>query len=105
MAEYIEKEEFFNVEKLLDTDIVRRSKTASWLMDQLLHDIKASPAADVAPVVRCKDCEFYFETHNEMDETLCLNRQWDNGQPWRAIVQPMDFCSYGERKVNTHELP
>lgn len=51
MDEYIEREELYNVEKLLDTDIVRRSKTASWLMDQLLHDIKAIPAADVAPVV------------------------------------------------------
>lgn len=51
MAEYIERETLYNVEKLLDTDVVRRSKTASWLMDQILHDIKASPAADVVPVV------------------------------------------------------
>lgn len=51
MDKYIDREELYNVEKLLDTDIVRRSKTASWLMDQLLHDIKAIPAADVAPVV------------------------------------------------------
>ncbi len=74
-------------------------------LDDAYNAIQAMPADDVVPVVRCKDCKFYFETHNEMDETLCLNRQWDNGQPWRAIVKPMDFCSYGERKVSTHELP
>lgn len=50
MAEYIERDEFYNIEKLLDTDVVRKSKTASWLMEQFLHDIRAHPAADVALV-------------------------------------------------------
>ena len=54
-------------------------------------------AADVVEVVRCKDCEWFCETHDEMDSLVCLNRQWDNGQPWRAAVKPDDFCSYGSR--------
>lgn len=54
MAECIDRQEFYNTEKLLDTDVVRKSKTASWLMDQFLHDIKAHPAADVEPVVHAK---------------------------------------------------
>lgn len=69
MAEYIDREELYNVEKLLDTDIVRRSKTASWLMDQLLHDIKASPSADVAPVVHAS-WEFKRK-YGEADECVC----------------------------------
>ena len=84
------------------TIVMQNLKLSSQEIEAIVDEI---PAADVAPVVSCKDCKFYFETHNEMDETLCLNRQWDSGQPWRAIVKPMDFCSYGERKVNTHELP
>lgn len=54
MTEYIDRQELYGIEKLLDTDVVRKSKTASWLMDQFLHDIKESPAADVVPVVHGK---------------------------------------------------
>ena len=52
MSEYIDRNQFYNIEKLMDTDIIRESKTASWLMDQFLHGLKAHPTADVAPVVR-----------------------------------------------------
>lgn len=54
MAEYIDKQNLYNIEKLLDTDVIRKSKTASWLLDQVLHDIKESPAVDVAQVVHGK---------------------------------------------------
>lgn len=49
--------------------------------------INAIPAADVAPVVRCKDCKHLFGTLC----TVCglLPRK------------PEDFCSYGERKEKT----
>lgn len=32
-----------NIERILDTDVVRQSKTASWLLDQVLYDIQAMP--------------------------------------------------------------
>lgn len=88
MAEYIERNEFYNIEKLLDTDVVRKSKTASWLMEQFLHDIQAHPAADVAPVVRCHEC--IYRKNERKDILFCDNFERD--------MLPDDFCSVGERK-------
>lgn len=39
----IDANELLGIERLLDTDVVRQSKTASWLLDQVLHDIQAIP--------------------------------------------------------------
>ena len=44
MARAIDGDELLGIERLLDTGIVRQSKTASWLLDQVLHDIQAMPA-------------------------------------------------------------
>ena len=43
MARAIDGDELLGIERLLDTDAVRQSKTASWLLDQVLHDIQAMP--------------------------------------------------------------
>jgi hypothetical protein len=51
------------------------------------------PAADVAPVVRCKDCKDY-------DMGVCLKIYSDGNvhpEAWQSR-KPDDFCSYGERK-------
>ena len=39
----IDGDELLGIERLLDTDVVRQSKTASWLLDQVLHDIQVMP--------------------------------------------------------------
>ena len=44
MARAIDANELLGIERLLDTDVVRQSKTASWLLDQVLHDIQAMPS-------------------------------------------------------------
>ena len=57
--------------------------------------IERLPAADVAPVVRCKDCNHY-------DMGVCL-KIYSDGSVHPAAWQsrkPEDFCSYGERKDN-----
>ena len=43
MARAIDANELLGIERLLDTDVVRQSKTASWLLNQVLHDIQAMP--------------------------------------------------------------
>ena len=43
MARAIDADELLGITRLLDTDAVRKSKTASWLLDQVLHDIQAMP--------------------------------------------------------------
>ena len=55
--------------------------------------IEQIPAADVTPVVRCKDCKHY-------DMGVCL-KIYSDGNVHSAAWQsrrPEDFCSYGERK-------
>lgn len=45
-----------------------------------LQSISDAPAADVVPVVRCKDCIFRIEGR-------CFSR--------RSLVEPDNFCSWG----------
>ena len=49
-----------------------------------MEAIKSLPAADVAPVVRCRECKYYEGRH------WCGLNETD--------FYPDDFCSYGERK-------
>lgn len=50
------------------------------------------PAADVAPLVRCKDCK-YGDYDSTPDGAMVCLRTKDGF--WRKET---DFCSYGERK-------
>ena len=54
--------------------------------------IEALPAADVVPVVRCKDCKYAYINSFAVSsgEALCTL----SGKP----MQQDDFCSYGERR-------
>lgn len=65
-------------------------------------EIRKLPAADVAPVVRCKDCEFSRElTKTEKkiwrDECRACESP-EASQNGYMIVFPEHFCSYGRRK-------
>lgn len=42
MAEYIDKEEILGIEKLLDTSVLRMSRTANTIYDQIMYDIEHS---------------------------------------------------------------
>ena len=95
MSEYIDRDKIFST---------WRSIPAPASLTSLAEAISKTPTEDVVPVVRCKDCKWFYETKDEMDSLLCLNRQWDNGQPWRAAVKPDDFCSYGQRKEPDDEV-
>lgn len=71
MAEYIDREK---AKRLLHIEY-------AYAAEQLLDEI---PAADVAPVVRCKNCEHEFGG-------ICIICGFRKRKP-------EDFCSYGERK-------
>ena len=51
------------------------------------EQLEAITAADVVPVVRCKDCKYNATTHK------CLNLD-----SFFLIPKDDDFCSYGERR-------
>lgn len=58
MAEYIDRSELLRIESLLDSDVLRASKTASVIYDQIMYDIEHIPAADVEEVKHGKWIEY-----------------------------------------------
>lgn len=72
MAEYIDRGEL-----LKELERFPHLKTAESV-------VRSMPKADVAPVVRCKDCKYFVE------EEFCRGIG--------IICKFDDFCSYGERK-------
>ena len=59
--------------------------------DEAVTRVENFPAADVAPVVHCKDCKHY-----EIHKPKVLENCERNG--YIIPMKPDDFCSYGERK-------
>ena len=85
MAEYIEREAL-----LLRIDCYGTNKFGM-LEEDIRAFVKAQPAADVAPVVRCKDCK-HFDKAAPNDKGFCICPA--SG----TEIVPDDFCSYGEPK-------
>lgn len=57
-----------------------------------LWELRDVPAADVAPVVRCKDCKYaYINSFSAASGVLFCSSSM-------KAMQQDDFCSYGERK-------
>ena len=64
-----------------------------------LQIVKDLPAADVAEVVRCKDCKYYRNHPNGLCYLHTEPKENERGYSGEAVcVEPDDFCSYGERR-------
>ena len=85
MAEYIEREAVIDL-------ITRRYENP----EICTQEINSIPAADVAPVVRCKDCK-WFADNNGGEWYGCQMFQVVRITP-EGAPKPDDFCSYGEQK-------
>ncbi len=70
---------------------------ACWV-DDMLDEVDCFQPADVAPVVRCKDCE-WFADNNDGSWFGCWLFQTIRIIPEDA-PKPDDFCSYGELKMD-----
>ena len=84
MAEYIDREALiaeFKRLKLGENSFIERV-----FADGVYAIIEQFHAADVAPVVRCKDCKYRDGTPGQPN-ILCAQMHED------------DFCSYGERRA------
>nr|DAT45876.1 MAG TPA: hypothetical protein [Caudoviricetes sp.] len=87
MAEYISRE------GAVDEFEQCNAKNPQWTPQRVKTLLLRIPAADVAPVVRCKDCKHY-------DIGVCLKIYSDGNvhpEAWQSR-RPDDLCSYGERK-------
>ena len=88
MSEYIERKALY---KALTTAAVndKFKSIGTWAKAIcVLHDLQA---ADVAPVVRCKDCKYWQDNNGGYPHEEC---RWGHGETPKAN----DFCSYGEQK-------
>ena len=59
--------------------------------------IDLAPTIDAVPVVRCRECRHCKETMDHKGPGLFCSI-W--GREWQR-VQPNDFCSYGQQKIET----
>ena len=63
------------------------------LAAKVLREVSDTPAADVAPVVRCQDCE---NSYYVVDGLIC-----SYGPCAECLVPPDFWCAYGKRKEPT----
>ena len=79
MARAIDGDELLGIERLLDTDVVRKSKTASWLLDQVLHDIQAMPTLTPPnEPLTCRGCMYLPDCPSGIHCYGCARLYTDN---------------------------
>lgn len=92
MVEYIDREA---------VNLALAEQGFDW--DKAKQALASVPAADVVPVVYCKDCKYAdTERRNATEKRyfnsilFCRNSNLCGDEP--LAMWPDDFCSYGERK-------
>lgn len=89
----------------MENEYISRKELIVWLMpyvhtgekvdpEALIADIRAMKAADVVPVVRCRDCKHYVK--GSCNAHSVWPDEYSTGYDCRPDDD--DFCSYGERK-------
>lgn len=94
MAEYIAREVLLAQLRAMESYNVSPMYRRGY--DDCVEAILKAPAADVVPVVRCKDCKWFVD-NNGGEWYGCKMFQVVRITPEDA-PKPDDFCSYGERK-------
>ena len=120
MAEYINRELLL---KDLETSIVVSGRNDVAPLElrgvhKVINRIKAMPTEDAVPVVRCKDCKHSreLERNCEINRNAyrhCAIYRGEEENVWvkykryykeYSIVEPDDYCSYGERKCDDGKI-
>lgn len=96
MAEYIKREAAIRAVKHYAKEAIDKGEKVLDTVDDTLNIVarieKISTAADVVPVVRCKDCEWFMREHG------CPIEASGYHKGGRSLPVENDFCSYGERR-------
>jgi hypothetical protein len=94
LAEVIRMPEY--IAKSAAMEIVKRT---SGDYAAAFSEIRKLPAADVAEVVRCKDCCYWNRKYTTVGECEKLaDRDQEGGSQFDCDMDNDDFCSYGKRK-------
>ena len=92
MAEYIDREAALEI---CDKEYKERLRMHDYCGDTVAWNIggaiKGLPCADVAPVVRCKDCEYSYD---EISYLCC-----SHGVCVDCEVPSNFYCAYGKRRA------
>lgn len=95
MAEYIDRANLIARIEYYVTHTTE-GKGEHYAYSVVLNEVLNRPAADVVPVVRCKDCKWFVD-NNGGEWYGCKMFQVVRITPEDA-PKPDDFCSYGERR-------
>ena len=94
MSDYIERQAVIDA---IHCDITitgrKNAELVASTIGAFVDSIKALPSADVAPVVRCKDCEWATKSTELPGWYMCKCEE-----AFDYYAKPDDFCSYGERE-------
>lgn len=94
MDEYIKREAALAQIRPDDPNDERCAVTVATAKRLIRHALTAAPAADVAPVVRCKGCKYSCE-----DGTgRTCEGYWHELSEFAVSVKDNDFCSHGKPK-------
>ena len=87
--EYIEREALI---KAIANDCL---ELVYYTKEDAIQSVKASPAADVVEVVRCRDCKHSYRLDNAKEEYDCAKIS-----AFAKFFPGDHFCGYGERKTD-----
>lgn len=90
MAEYIEREAALALVRPDAPEDEKAAVTIATAKKLVRNILRRTPAADVAPVVRCKDCEYSYD---EISGLCC-----SHGVCVDCEVPPNFYCAEGKRK-------
>ena len=79
-------DEYISREAALENFEANNERNPYWTPQRIKTLLLRQPAADVAPVVRCKDCIY------NIDGLCFCRRPLGSG----VAVEPGDFCRWGE---------
>ena len=87
MAEYIKKSDAIEVLEFYES-------IGAYHDYRLKDSMQSIKPADVAEVVRCKDCKHRIDDKEFQCGHICLKRRANGGR----FCEDNDYCSYGERR-------
>ena len=95
--ENVATEEFIRRTEALKDFESCNAENPNWTPQRVKTLLLRQPAADVAEVVRCKDCK-----HRGWVQEPCHGKSVDYCKIWDCTLQNLEstFCSYGERREN-----
>lgn len=85
---------------LIDMIAERNRNTCNGKMSciQMKRMVESIPAADVAPVVRCKECKHWKPSGSKAGNSFSDMEYIGGCEFTNYCRRESDFCSYGERK-------